>query len=156
LRDLNQQRIISDYLARLPEIRQRQEAERRERLRLDIAAADRKPMFSDAEYLRTSRETADLVEAAVYEALGNQSDDSDSDDEDDDEEFISSTETEESHGNDDGDKGNAILSAEKDAHESSVDDGSSSEGSGTADESDDGEDSDSDRRGKKRMSSAVR
>lgn len=69
LRTLNQRRMVADYLARKPEMDRKREAEVRDRMLRAVEAPDKKPVFSDVEYLKTARETVDAVESAVAEAL---------------------------------------------------------------------------------------
>lgn len=66
---LNQAKLISEYLARKPELERRREREIREKMVKAIEKAERRPIFEDVEYLRTARETVDTVESAVLQAL---------------------------------------------------------------------------------------
>lgn len=66
---LNQAKLISDYLARKPELERRREQQIREKMVKTIERAERRPIFEDVDYLRTARETLNTVESAVLEAL---------------------------------------------------------------------------------------
>lgn len=69
LRTLNQSRLIQEYLKREPEIEQKREAEIRDKMLKAIEQADRKPIFTDSSYLKTSREVVDSVQSAVFAAI---------------------------------------------------------------------------------------
>lgn len=69
LRSINENRMIEEYLCREPEMIRQREAEQRERALRAIETANRKPKFSDVEFLQKSREMVDAVEAAVRTAL---------------------------------------------------------------------------------------
>jgi hypothetical protein len=75
IRSTNHAKLVSEYLVRKPEMERRREKEIREKMLKAIEAPNRRPVFSDVDYLRTARETVDMVEAAVLEAmLGGESD----------------------------------------------------------------------------------
>lgn len=110
LRTLNQSRMIAEYLARKPEMDRKREAEIRDKMLKALEAPDRKPIFSDVEYLRTARETVDAVESAVFEVLlGKHELSTDDDDyscdggEDEDDGIVGKTDSEYDTGDDHGD-----------------------------------------------------
>lgn len=69
IRTINQAKLIDEYLRKKPEIEAKREEEIRAKMEKAIRAPDQRPIFKDADFIRTSRELADEVELAVQEAL---------------------------------------------------------------------------------------
>lgn len=69
LRTINQNRLVSEYLARKPEMDRKREREIKEKMTKIIEAADRKPKYQDLKFERLHRETVDNVQSAVFDAL---------------------------------------------------------------------------------------